>query len=52
MAELQSSIVFHSCHFVRHLGIYNPIYVNLLPLMYGVITHTSVKNELSMLING
>ena len=37
MAELQPIIVFHSRHFVRHLGIYNPICVKLLQIMSGVI---------------
>ena len=46
MAELQLIIVFHSRHFVRHLGICNRICVNLLQLMSGVITHNSVKNGL------
>ena len=41
MAELQPIIVFHSRHFVRHLGICNRICVNLLQLMSGVITHNS-----------
>ena len=32
-------------HFVRHLGIWNPIYVKLLQLMGTVITHHSVKKR-------
>ena len=50
MAELQPIVVFNGRHFVRHLGICNPIYVNLLPLMCGVITHNSVKKR-SLYIN-
>ena len=38
------------CHFVRHLGICNPIFVKLLPLMCAVITHNSVKKQ-SLYIN-
>ena len=52
MTELQPIIVFHSRHFVRHLGIYKRICANLLQLMSGVITHNSVKNEVSILISG
>ena len=53
MAELQPIIVFHGRHFVRHLGIYNQICVNLLQPMSGVITHNAVKkNEVTILING
>ena len=53
MAELQPIIVFHSRHFVRHLGICNRICVKLVELMSGVIMHNSVKkNEVSILING
>ena len=37
MAELQPIIVFHGRHFVRHLGICNPICVKLLQIMSGVI---------------
>ena len=43
MAELLPLIVIHSRHFVRHLGICNPICIKLLQLMSGVITHNSVK---------
>ena len=39
MDELQSIIVFHGRHFVRHLGICNPICVKLLQIMSGVIPH-------------
>ena len=39
-------------HFVRHLGFCNPICIKLLQLMSGVITHNSVKKEVSILING
>ena len=38
------------CHFVRHLGICNPIYIKLLQLMCTVITHNSVKKR-SLYIN-
>ena len=37
MAELQPIIVFHGRHFVRHLGICNPICVKLFQVMSGVI---------------
>ena len=37
MTELQPNIVFHSRHFVRHIGICNPICGNLLLIMSGVI---------------
>ena len=37
MAELRINIVFHGRHFVRHLGICNPICVTLLQVMSGVI---------------
>ena len=42
----------HGRHFVRHLGICNPICIKLLQLMSGVITHNSVKTTKSILING
>ena len=45
MAELQPIIVFHSRHFVRHLGIYYRICVNLLQLMSGIITHNSTTTH-------
>ena len=45
MAELQPNIVFHGRHFVRHLGICSRIYVKLLQLMSGFITHNSVRKR-------
>ena len=45
MTELQPIIVFHSRNFVCHLVICNWICVNLLQLMFGVITHNSVKKR-------
>ena len=42
-----SQLVFHSSHFVSHLGICNRICVNLLQLMSAVITHNSVKKRKS-----
>ena len=36
-------LALHSRHFVRHLGICNPICVKLLQLMSAVITHNSAK---------
>ena len=42
----------HGHHFVLHIGICNPICSKLLQLISGVITHNSVKNEVSILING
>ena len=47
-AKIQPFIVFHGRHFVRRLGICNPIYVNLLPLTCGVIMQTSVKKTKSL----
>ena len=47
MAELQQIIVFHSRHFVHHLGICNPIDVKLLQIMSGVIPH-NLKKDVSM----
>ena len=45
--------MFHGRHFVRHLGIYNPICANLLQLMCAIMTHNLVKkNEVSILTNG
>ena len=53
MAELQPIIVFHGRHFVRHLGICSQIYVKLLqPIPPGISARNSVKNEVSILING
>ena len=50
MAELQQKIVFHSRHFVHHLGICYWICVKLVQLMSGIITHNSVKKH-SLRIN-
>ena len=47
MAELQPIIVFHGRHFVRHLGICNPIYVKLLQVMSDVIPR-NLKNDVSI----
>ena len=52
MAELQPIIVFHGRHFVRHLGICYRICVKLVQLVCATIIHKSVKNEVSILING
>ena len=38
MVELRPIIVFHGLHFVRHLGICNPICIKLLQVMFGVIS--------------
>ena len=46
MAELRPIIVFHSRHFVRHLGICNPICVKLLLVMFGVIPSNLKKRRL------
>ena len=43
VSELQPIIVFHCRHFVRYLGICNRICANLPQLMFGVITHNSMK---------
>ena len=45
-------LALHSRYFVRHLGICNRICVKLLQLLCAVITHNSVKNQVSVLING
>ena len=45
MAELRPNTVFHGRHFVRHLGICNPICVKLLQVMSGVIPSNLKKNE-------
>ena len=45
MAELRPIIVFHGRHFVRHLGICNPICVKLLQAMSGVIPRNLKKNH-------
>ena len=47
MAELQPIIVFHGRHFVRHLGICNPICVKLLEIMSGVIP-CNLKKTMSL----
>ena len=45
--------MFHSRHFVRHLGICYRICVKLIQLMCSVITHNiQWKTEVSILING
>ena len=49
MAELQLIIVFHSRHFLRHLGISSLIYVQLQQLISGIITHYFMKSEVSIL---
>ena len=46
MAELRPNIVFHGRHFVRHLGICNPICVKLLLVMSGVIPSNLKKRRL------
>ena len=48
MAELQPIIVFHGRHFVRHLGICNPIYVKLLQVMSDVIPRNLKKFNVSI----
>ena len=48
MAELRPIIVFHGRHFVRHLGIRNPICVKLLEVMSGVIPSNLKKNDVSI----
>ena len=45
-----TAMPLHGRHFVRHLGICNPICIKLLQLMTGVITHNSVKKR-SLYIN-
>ena len=45
MAELRPIIVFHGRHFVRHLGIRNPICVKLLQIMSGFIPRNLNKND-------
>ena len=46
MAELQS-VMFHGRHFVRHLGICNPICVKLLQMMSGVNAR-NLKKDISV----
>ena len=48
MAELQRNIVFHGRHFVRHIGICNPICAKLLQVMFGVLSRNLKKNEVSI----
>ena len=48
MAELRPIIVIHGRHFVRHLGIFNPICVKLLEVMSGVIPSNLKKNDASI----
>ena len=43
MVELQPIIVFRGSHFVRHLGIFNLIYVKLVQIMSGVIPRNLKK---------
>ena len=43
MAELQPIIVFHGRHFVRHLGICNPICAKILQAMSGIIPRNLKK---------
>ena len=52
MVELQPMIVFHGRHFVRDLGMFNQISVKLVQLMCDVIANNSVKNAVSIIING
>ena len=47
MAELQPIIVFQGRHFVRHLGICNPICVKLLHIMSGV-NPRNLKKDVSI----
>ena len=48
MTELQPIIVLRGRHFVRHLGIYNPICVKLLQVMSGVIPRNLKRNDVSI----
>ena len=48
MAELRPIILFHGRHFVRYLGICNPICVKLLQVMSGVISRNLEKNDVSI----
>ena len=50
MTESQLIIVFHGRHFVRHLGICNPICVKLLQIMSGVISR-NLKQKLRLYLN-
>ena len=47
-AELQPIIVFHGRHFIRHLGICNPISVKLLHIISGIIPHNLRKKTTSL----
>ena len=47
MAVLRPIIVFFGRHFVRHLGICNPICVKLFQFMYSVIPR-NLKNTTSL----
>ena len=49
MIELQPIIVFHGRHFVRHLGICNPICVKLLQAMSGVIPRNLKKRRIFLI---
>ena len=51
MTELWPIIVFHGCHFVRHLGICNPICVKLLQVISGVIPSVSISNRFPEVYN-
>ena len=42
------SVVFHDRHFVRHLGICNPICVKLLHVMSGVISSNLKEKTTSL----
>ena len=48
MAELRPNIVFHGRHVVRHIGICNPIRVQLLQVMCGVIPRILKKDDVSI----
>ena len=45
MDELQPNIVFYGRHFVRHIGICNPICFKLLQIMSGIIPRNLKKND-------
>ena len=48
MAELPTIIVFHGRHYVRHLGICNPICVAFLQIMLDVIPRNLKENDVSI----
>ena len=48
MDELQPNVVIHGRHFVRHIGICNPICVRLLQVMSCVILRNLKKNGVSI----